>query len=196
MALYKISFSTVALACLPVLIRKKMNLIGKLAFSWKCLTNRTAILQQSPHRQEKLLAWILLFVSLFSIASLLILLIFNPHHDPVHNQYALLIGSLVVFLIFAYILNCAQYHLVSAIWLVISTAIMPWVSLLFDSSILQGDIIPLTYMTFSVLLSSIFLPVYITFTIAALQFVGIIPVFIVNPINASLNWFSFLAFVL
>jgi len=172
-----------------------MNISGKLALLWRCLTNPTATLQQPSHRQEKLLAWILLFFILFSIATLLIVLIFNPHHDPVRNQYALLIGSLVVFLIFAYILNCAKYYLASAILLVTSTAIVPWASLSFDHSILQGDIIPLTYVTFSVLLSSIFLPVHITFTLAALHFTGVILVLLISPRYDSLNWFSFLAFV-
>jgi len=172
-----------------------MNISGNLALLWRYITNPTATLQQPSHRQGKLLAWILLFVVLFSIANLLIVLIFNPHHDPVRNQYALLIGSLVVLLIFAYILNCAKHYFTSAILFVTCTAIMPWASLLFDQSILQGDIIPLTYVTFSVLLSSIFLPVYITFTIAALHFTGIVLVLMVSPIDASLNWFSFLAFV-
>ena len=171
-----------------------MSISGKLAFLWRCLTNPTA-LQQSLYRQGKLLAWILLFVILFSITTLLIVLIFNPHCDPVCNQYGLLIGGLLVFLIFAYILNYAKHYLASAILLVCSTAIVPWASLSFDHSILQGDIIPLTYVTFSVLLSSIFLPIYITSTLVVLHLIGIILVLLISPIDASLNWFSFLAFV-
>ena len=170
-------------------------MIGKLAFLWKCFTNPTVMFQQSPHRQGKLLSWTLLFVILFCTATLSVVLIFNPHNDPSNNQYGLLIGGLVIFLIFAYILNCTNHYLASAILLVTSTAVVPWASLSFDHSILQGDIIPLTYVTFSVLLSSIFLPIYITSILALLQLAGIILVLLISPTDASLNWFSFLAFV-
>ena len=172
-----------------------MNISGILVFIWRHLTNPMAINQQSPYRQGKLLSRILLFVILFSTATLLITLIFNPHRDPVRNQYGLLISGLVVFLIFAYILNCAKHYLASAILLVAGTAVVPWASLSFDYSILQGDIVPLTYVIFSVLLSGIFLPVYITLTLAVLHLTGIILVLLISPMDASLNWFSFLAFV-
>lgn len=172
-----------------------MNTSSKWAFLWSCLTNPPTIQQQSPYRQGKLLAWILLFVILFAIATLLLVLIFDPHHDPVSKQYAMLIAGLVVFLIFAYLLNCAKHYHAAALFLVMGAVIVPWVSLLLDPSILEGDIVPLTYVTFSVLLSSIFLPTYFTFALAILQFTGVVLVLLLIPFDVSLNWFSLLAFV-
>ncbi|NMC80299.1 MAG: diguanylate cyclase [Chloroflexi bacterium] len=169
--------------------------MDRLTFLWNCLTHRSAINQKSPHRQAKLLAWILLFLFLFSIATLLVVRISDPHHDPARNQYVMLIGSMAILLIFAYFLNYFQHYQASAILLVSCAAIAPWASLLIDPSILQGDIIPLAYVTFSVLLSSIFLPTLFTFALTVLQLTGLILVLMFSPIDASLNWFSLLAFV-
>lgn len=172
-----------------------MSAKSKLVSLFDGLVHPTAITQKPGHRQAKLLAWILLFLILFSIATLLIVLIFNPHHDPERGQYETLISGLVVFLIFAYILNCSGHYNLSAALLVASAVATPWFSLLFDPSILQGDFVPLTYITFSILLCSIFLPVYITIPLAVLQFTGLALVLVLSPVVASFNWPSFLAYV-
>lgn len=151
--------------------------------------------QKSKHRQAHLLTWILLFLVLFSIALLFILLIFNPHHDPAKNEYTILIGALVIFCLIAYGLNSNGHYYLSASLLVGSAAITPWASLFVDPSILRGDLIPLVYVTFSVVLSSIFFPTYATFVLAVLQFTGIIVVLLYSPIDASLNWISLVAFI-
>jgi diguanylate cyclase (GGDEF)-like protein len=154
-----------------------------------------AIHQKSKHRQAHLLAWILLFLVLFSITVLFIIMIFNPHHDPAKNQYTILISGLVVFCLFAYGLNYAGHYNLSASLLIAIAAATPWASLFFDPAILRGDIIPLVYVTFSVVLSSIFFPTYATFALAILQFTGITLVLVYSPIDASLNWTSLLAFI-
>ena len=147
------------------------------------------------HRQARLLAWMLIFLVLFSTFILLILLVFNPQHNPACHQYSMLISGLIVFLTFAYVLNCAGHYKISATLLVVSAAIAPWASLLFDSSILRGDFVPLIYLVFSILLSSILLPTYVTFALATLQFMGIALVLALSPATVSFNWVSFLAFI-
>jgi len=152
-------------------------------------------LQKPEHRQARLLAWILRLITLFCVVTLLIILIFNPHPNPSRQQYEILITGLIIFFTLAYILNCIGYYNISAILLVASAFVTPWASLLFDPSILKGDFVPLTYLTFSILLSSIFLPTYITVVLAALQITGLTLVLILSPATPSFNWFSFLAFV-
>jgi diguanylate cyclase (GGDEF)-like protein len=151
--------------------------------------------QKPAHRQARLLAWILRFIVLFCVIALLIILIFNPHQDASSHPYEILISGLIIFFTLAYILKCVGYYNISAILLVASTAFTPWVSLLFDSSILLGDFVPLTYSIFSILLSSILLPTYITIALAVLQFTGIMLVLILSPATPLFNWFSFLAFI-
>ena len=151
--------------------------------------------QKPEQRQMRLLTWILRFVMLSSIVTLLITLVYKPQHDSARSQYALLIVSLVIFFFIAYILNCVGYYNISAILLVVSAVIAPWASLLIDPSILQGDFVPLTYIVFSILLSSILLPMRFTLVLAIIQFVGLTMVLIFSPATATFNWFSFLAFV-
>jgi len=137
----------------------------------------------------------LLFVILFCAATLIILLLFNPHHEPYRTQYAILIGALIVCLILAYGLNCAGHYHGSAILFVGCAAVTPWVSLLFDTSIQEGDFVPLTYLTFSILLSSILLATLTTLILALVQFTGIALFLALSPATVAFNWFSFLAFV-
>lgn len=159
-----------------------------------CLTSPTGIHQKPAHRQARLLAWILRLVILFCVVTLLIILIFDPHHDLSSHQYELLISSLIILSTIAYILNYVGNYNVSAILLVACAAFTPWTSLLFDPSIFHGDFVPLTYLTFSILLSSILLPTRITITLAIFQITGLTIIFILSPATPMFNWFSFLAF--
>lgn len=152
--------------------------------------------QTTRQRQARMLNWIFLFIILFAISTLLIVLFFNPHHDEERNLYALFIGGLGTFITFTYLLNRAGHYTLSAALLVLSAAAIPWAALLFDPSILQGDFVPLIYVTFSIFISSIFLPIYITFGLAVLQFAGVTLTFVLNPAAAAtFNWFSFLAYI-
>jgi len=151
--------------------------------------------QKPEHRQSRLLTWILRFVILFSVVTLLIILIFNPHHDLSYHQYEILVSGLIIFFTVAYILNCIGHYNISAILLVASAFITPWASLIFDPTILQGDFVPLTYLTFSILLSSILLPTYITIVLAVFQITGLTLVLVLSPATPLFNWFSFLAYV-
>ena len=159
------------------------------------LASPVLALSESEYRRAKLLAWILLFILLFSILTLLILLIFNPHHDPQYIKYSLLISGLIAFFAFIFYLNRNGYYNVSAILFIATASVVPWVSLLFDTSIIQGDFVPLTYLVFSVLLSSIFLSTRLTIALAATQFTGLALVLFISPATSNFNWFSFLAYV-
>ena len=168
----------------------------KLIFLLDCFTNTKGTNQKFKHHQARLLAAILRFLFFFFVATLTILIIFNPGHDPSAHQYNILISSLITLCIIAYIFNCFGYYNTSAILLITITVFTPWASLLFDHSILQGDFVPLTYLTFSILISSILLPTYVTIALAVLQITGITLVFILSPATPSFNWFSFLTFII
>ena len=159
-----------------------------------CITFPTAISTKLEYRQRRLLAWVLVSLVLFSTA-LLFIMFFNPQQNPEWRQYNNLIGGVIVFLIIAYVLNCKAQYQISAILLTTIAAVVPWISLLFDSAILQGDFVPLTYITFSILMSSILLPAAITIGLATFQFIGISFVFILCPATVAFNWVSFLAFI-
>jgi len=172
-----------------------MTISNQLTTLINCFTKPIAANQKLRNHQARLLSWILLVATVFSVATLFIILVFNPHRDPRFHQYIILISGLSIFSIFLQVLNCAGFYYASATLLVIGTALSPWVSLLIDPSILQGDFVPLIYVTISTLLSSIFLPIHITITLTFLQFTGISLVFLFSPASASFNWISLLAYV-
>ncbi len=140
------------------------------------------------------MAWVLLFTLFFSIAILIIILVLNPLNTPFHFNYADLIIGLIIYMILAFVLNRRGYYKVSAILLVAGSALAPRASLVFDTSILHGDFVPLLYLTFSVLLSSILLPSFITILLAAFQFTGLSLVLFFSTVTPTFNWFSFLAY--
>jgi diguanylate cyclase (GGDEF)-like protein len=172
-----------------------MTTLNKLKLIMSYLANTMVANQKLAHRQAKLLSWILLFAIVFSVIILFVVLVFNPHHDPDINRYIIFISGLIIFFIFVYALNHRGYYHTSALLFVISAAIPPWASLLFDPSVFQGDFVPLIYVTVSALISSILLPIYITVALSILQFTGITLVLILSPASASFNWISFLAYV-
>lgn len=172
-----------------------MSIKDKITPVFNCLRFTDSIQQKPTSRQARMLAWILLFLLVFSVAVFLVVYILNPHQDMAKNKYILFIGGLVIVLVLAYVLNCRNHYYASAAMLVGFAAITPWFSLLIDPSILTGDLIPLIYVTFAVILSSILLPIHITVVLALIQFFGLGLVLNISPIDTSLNWFSFLTYV-
>ena len=172
-----------------------MITLNKLKLIMRYLANMMVTNQRLTHRQAKLLSWILLFAIVFSVIILFVVLVFDPHEDPDINRYIIFIAGLIIFFNFAYALNHMGYYHTSAILFVVSAAVPPWASLLFDPSVFQGDFVPLTYVTVSALISSILLPIYITVALSMLQFTGITLVLIFSPASTSFNWISFLAYV-
>jgi diguanylate cyclase (GGDEF)-like protein len=151
---------------------------------------------ESERRRAKLLSWILLFILIFLTATFFVILIFNPHNDSKQIEYRQLILGMLVFVLLAYVLNRFGHYYKSAGLIVFCAIIAPWASLNLDPSILNGDFVPLTYITLSVLISSILLPTSITIVLAILQGVGLIFLLAFSPFTPLFNWFSFLSYVL
>ncbi len=171
-------------------------MITKLAVTLWALPFLRKLKPGLPSLQAKLLASIQLLFIFFSSVTIFVVLAFNPHDDPALNQYALLIGGVIFCLFFSFALNLRGYHQLSAYLLVFGTFLIPWISLLIDPSILQGDFVPLTYIAFSIILSSILLPTRTTIYLVMVQFTGISFILIFHPAFKAFNWFSFLAFFL
>jgi diguanylate cyclase (GGDEF)-like protein len=172
------------------------GMIDKLGSIYKWLIKPADSLPEPERRRADLLAKILLFLLLFAVTTLILVILFDPHDDPYINQYALLIGGLIGFFSLSFGLNRTGYYQVAAFLLVGCAASASWISLIFDPSIFQGDFVPLTYLAFSVLLSSILLSTLITIVLAVIQITGLTLVLVTCGCASSFNWFSFLAFVI
>jgi diguanylate cyclase (GGDEF)-like protein len=174
---------------------EKVSLKRELKTFWKNAGESWSTAKSLVRRQERLLRWLLGFCLVFCAVMLVVLLIVKPHADLVLRKYEVMICCLLVFLFIELLLSGKKTYLLSAWLFILVSGAVPWLCILIDPSILQGNVTPLTYVIFSVLLSSIFLPAFITSSLAYLQTAGLVWLFIKNPSDAT-NWVSMLGFVL
>lgn len=162
------------------------------------LTKTNASLEKRPEaerRRAKLLAWISLslFVSVFG--ALILVLIIDPLTSPRGIGYFGLILSLLILVGIAYIINRNGYYFFASGLIILCAVIGPWGSVFLDPSILQGDFVPLTFISLSVLLSSILHSPKYTIGLAAFQWVALLLISLLSSATEKINWPSFLAFV-
>ncbi|MHC1740244.1 MAG: GGDEF domain-containing protein [Anaerolineaceae bacterium] len=172
--------------------RKKINFIVQ----W--LTKPKASLKwhsEYERRRANLLTWILLVLFVLVFATLILVLIVNPLNSSRNIGYVLLIFGLLLLVGITYGLNRNGHYYLAAGLIIICAVIGPWGSLFFDPNILQGDIIPLTFVLISVILSSILLSPLHTIVLAALQWIALLLLPLLSLDTEKINWPSFLAFV-
>ena len=155
----------------------------------------SASLPESEKRRSNLLSYLHLFLLVVLIAAFFLVLATNPPSSPRRTVYLTLIYVLTVIIGLAYWLNRSGYYLSSAIATVLCAFAGPWGSILLDPLILKGDFVPLTFVTISVLLSSILLTPLVTILLAVCQLIllAFVPNFTAGL--ETLNWPSFLAFI-
>ncbi|MEZ4627690.1 MAG: GGDEF domain-containing protein [Eubacteriales bacterium] len=81
-------------------------------------------------------------------------------------------------------------------WLTAPCIILgPWLSILLDPSVLNGDFVPLIYVAMSIQLCSILLREKHTIVISIIQFAAMIALIMVTPALKAINWPSLLTFI-
>lgn len=161
----------------------------------KKLTEPAASLSESERRRVRLLAWLLLSLLLLTSAIFCLLLISNPQSTSSRNDYNLLIFALILLLAAAYLLNYTGRYTASARLTIICALLGTWSSPIIDPAILAGDVVPLAYVTVSVLLSGMLLSSLTTIILAAIQFTALCLLAIFGSTSPAINWTSFLAYV-
>ena len=131
----------------------------------------TASLPESEKRRSNLLSYLHLFLLVILIAAFFLVLATNPPGSPRRTEYHFLITVLSVIIGLAYWLNRSGKYLSSAIMTVLCAFAGPWGSIILDPQILKGDFVPLTFITISVLLSSILLIPLVTILLAVCQLI-------------------------
>ncbi len=118
-----------------------------------------------------------------------------PPSTPQRVGYIVLILVLVIVFMAAFLINrIGQYH-IAAVLTILGAIAAPWGSLILDPAVLQGDLIPLDFVTIPVILSSILLSPLFTSIIAGIQLAALIYILSLMPVTANINWASFLPFV-
>ena len=109
--------------------------------------------------------------------------------------YLLLLGGLFVIDAVALALNL-QGKFRSSTWLTsICMVFGPWLSILIDPTVINGDFVPLIYVAMSIQLCSILLTQRATLILATIQFTGLIVLILSSPALQAINWPSLVAFV-
>ncbi len=170
--------------------------VRKSASAFRNLVNIRMSPREPERRRANLMAGLQLSILVLICATIVLVLVLNPPNNLQRNVYVGLITVLIFLISLAYILNRTGHYYMSAGLTVLCTVIGPWGSILLDPAIIQGDFVPLTYITLSIMLSSILLPPLITTVLAASQWVGILILILLNPSRNLINWPSFLAFIL
>jgi len=142
--------------------------------------------------QKHLLFTMQVIILLLTAGTLIIISVINDSDSLRRIVYSRLTISLMAVVAGALYLNFRGYSRLSAVLTVAAAAAGPWLSLVFDPGIFQGDYFPLAYTAVSVMISSIFLPLLPTVLIAVLQCAALIAVVILSPASNSVNSASFL----
>lgn len=118
------------------------------------------------------------------------------YHNPDKKAYTLLLAFLFILLLVSLFVLRKGYYLFSAFLIVAVAFIGTWASFLINSRAVLCDFFPLVYITGSIILSSLFLPIAATFAVIASHAVLLVLVVLKTPILQTQNWPSFFIFIL
>ena len=109
--------------------------------------------------------------------------------------YLLLTAALAVLLTLAVLLNVKGRYSVAAWSTVLAAVAAPWLCLLYDPAIVQGDFMPLVYMALSIQLCGILLSARVTIIVSALQLGALSVLIALCPGLQGVNWPSLTTFI-
>lgn len=162
--------------------------------AWRRLIEPQAALSDPERRRARVLSVIILLL-LFSAALYLATLFFTTEPE-LWGPYTLLIGGFLVLFSFAFSLNRTGHYAAAAGLLVACTVLGPWSAIFLNFSALNSDVMRLSYIAVSILLSSILFPPRLTVILAALQVAAMWLISLSAPSLTSTTWPSLLGFVI
>ena len=133
-----------------------------------------------------------LFVVLFFYLLLLLIL----PDDARHQFYIPVVAVDFLLLACAMVLNMRGKYEISVYITVASVMISPWVSILFDPAVRQGDLIPILYVGLSVQGCAVLLKEKWVIWIAIAEMLGVLTILPSMASSANVNWLSLFAFIL
>lgn len=132
----------------------------------------------------------ILILLLAGLAALLV----DPSSGTRRGAYTGLIIGMAVPVIVALAFGRAGRYLVSA-WLTVAMVVAaPWLSLILDPAVSQGDLMPLSFVGLSVMLSAMLLDIWATVLLAAVQWLALLLLALATP-RTAFNWASLLTLV-
>ena len=142
-----------------------------------------------------LLKWIELIIALVCFVVLIYILFLCPSSKIVIWHYTVLIAMEMVILLAAIVLYEKDRVTLSSNLLILAGIIGPWWSVIFDESIINGNLFPLVYTTIPILFSSFFSPVAVTIIIGISQCLGVATIIYLGEFDLGLGAASLFFFV-
>jgi len=134
--------------------------------------------------------------ALIVVLIIFILILFFTPDDSRHRFYVPLISLLILLLIIAIYLNARGRYQVSS-WLTVACVIIaPWISVLLDPAVRQGDLLPVLYVGLSVQGCSVLLKEKWVIWIATAEMLAVLTILRAMAKTIDLNWLSLFAFIL
>lgn len=133
--------------------------------------------------------------ALLTVLLIFILILLFTSNDSRHRFYIPLICSLFFILCFAVFLNSRGKYKISTLITVISVLLTPWISILFDPLVLQGDLVPILYVGLSVQGCAILLKEKWVIWISIAELIAVLTILQNMAKTTGVNWLSLFAFI-
>jgi len=166
-----------------------MNLNGIRSFLASFKSRHTPA---QARRAVNLLVFQLIYVVL--LLATMVLCVFVDRGERLAFYLSLLGGLLVVDAI-ALAFNLKGRFQVSTWFTSLCMVFGPWLSILIDPTVINGDFVPLIYVGMSIQLCSILLTQRATLILATIQFTGLVALILSSPALQAINWPSLVAFI-
>lgn len=134
--------------------------------------------------------------ALIVVLLLYMLILILSSNEERHRFYMPLVVSLFFLLSFAMLLNARGKYAISIYITVAGVIIAPWVSILFDPAVRQGDLVPILYVGLSVQGCAVLLKEKWMVWIAIAEMLGALTILQSMSEQMGVNWISLFAFIL
>lgn len=151
---------------------------------------------ESADIRRQLLQWVQPIILILLLLVCILALTTNAVGSYQWKTYPPLIAGLMAIDLVAWYFTCKRKFLVSTLLTVSIALLGSWGSILIDAQQGITEFFPLIYVTITVILSSVSLPLLYTLVIASLQFVLLSLIVFSTPALMARNWASFLSYVL
>ncbi len=157
------------------------------------LSNYKSKLSEDTSRRAMILLMIQIALTVLLFGTIILVCLVDNNGRL--SLYLGIIISLTFLQIAALVLNFLSKYELSAWLTTISLVLGPWASILLDHTVMNGDFLPLIYVTLSIQICSILLSEKATLAIAAIQLLALAGFILHSPILKNSNWPSLIAFV-
>ena len=145
-------------------------------------------------RRVRLLTWLQLGLAALLCVGVAVIAVAMSPAMPARISYMAMTGALAALMIAAWAMNRAGHYRVAAWVTVVVVSIPPWLALAVDEQVRAGDLMPLTYVVLSIVLTAMLLDTASTVVVAGVQWAALLLLSSVLP-HSRFNWPSLLTLV-